>query len=452
MKIRHRLTLQFTLLSGIILLVIFVLVYLLFVDYVNTSFFRQLEERALITAQVFLERDELALKKFNAVQQKYLQTITGESSNIFDENDQPVFIDAGKYNWPPAILKRIRRYKQYRFHYKGQPAAGLYYLDNQGNFVIVVTARNEAGQQQLIHLIWILAGAFVFGMLIIFLLGQWYAWRALQPINVINQEVKNIRATNLHLRVKKGRNDDEVAELATNFNELLEHLEKAFAMQQSFVSNASHELRTPLTAMITEVEVILQKQRDQEDYIKTLRSVLDESAKLKTITNGLLELTKADGEEASKEKIRLDEVLWDLLEEWQQRCPEQLLDVQMLNLPEDASKLEVSGNKELLELAIRNLIKNAFKFSSDQPVSCCLVCLSTSIQLSVIDRGIGIEPEDLERIFMPLYRAENARGFPGFGIGLSMAQKIIQAHKGQLTVNSTPGQGTTFNVSFTTTY
>lgn len=451
MKIRHRLALQFTLLSGCILLVIFVLVYLLLQNYVNNTFFTQLEDRALITAQVFLEKDELARKKWKDIEKKYIQAIPGEDGMIYDEENQPVFIEPGAVSLPPAVIQAVRYHKKYRFHYKGKPAVGLYYSDNQGNFVIFVTAGNEAGQVQLMHNLWILGGTFALGMLMVFVIGQWFSYRALRPINFINRQVKNIRSSNLHARVKKSRNDDEIDELASNFNDLLEHLEKAFHMQQSFVSNASHELRTPLTAIITELEVILQKQRDQEDYIKTLRSVLDESAKLKTITNGLLELTQADTDtHAGKEHIRLDELLWDLREEWAAKHPEQLLNVQMLQLPEDATQLEITGNSALLVLAVKNIIKNAFKFSNNQPVDCILDCQATQLLITITDKGIGISPEDAERIFMPLFRANNARIYPGFGIGLSMAQKIIQAHKGQITVSSEPGHGSTFNVSFTT--
>ena len=326
---------------------------------------------------------------------------------------------------------------------------GLYYQDNQGDFVIVVTAKNVAGCQQLMHLIWILVGTFILGLLMIFLIGQWYAHRSLQPINHINSEVQNIRATNLHLRVHRGRNADEVDELARNFNELLEHLEKAFAMQQSFVAHASHELRTPLTAMITEMEVTLQKDREQQDYVDTLRSVLDESGKLKTITNGLLELTRTD-EYVTREKVRLDELLWDIRTEWYWRNPQQQLDIHMEHLPADTRLLEISGNRDLLQVAIQNIIKNGFKFSEDQPVQCRLECYQDRLELFITDKGIGISAEDLERIFLPLFRADNAQTFDGFGIGLSMADKIVQSHHGSIQVKSVPGEGSTFHLIFFT--
>ncbi len=450
MRIRHRLALQFTLLSGIILLIIFALVYLLSAQYVRQVFYRQLEDRALITAQVHLEKDELTKKKFREIQKKYMQSIPDERSNIYNENNQPVFVESS-VNIQPDVLQTIRQQQLHRFVYEGQAAVGLYYKDNQGNYVIVVTARNIAGVEQLIHLAWILAATFSLGLLLIFLIGQWYAKRSLMPINRINREVKSIRASNLHLRVHRGRNKDEIDELASNFNELLERLEKSFATQQSFVSNASHELRTPLTAIITELEVVLQRDRNNAEYLQTLRSVLNESEKLQAITDGLLELTKADAGEwyAHREDIRLDELLWELKAEWQERYPAQHLDVEFGKMPEDAAALVVSGNRQLLALAIRNIIKNAFKFSGLQPVKCRLECDNGYILIAIADTGVGIEEEDMERIFLPLFRADNARVFPGFGIGLSLSQKIIHAHGGLVTVESKPGIGSTFNISFT---
>ena len=138
MRIRHRLALQFTLLSGIILLIIFALVYLLSAQYVRQVFYRQLEDRALITAQVHLEKDELTKKKFREIQKKYMQSIPDERSNIYNENNQPVFVESS-VNIQPDVLQTIRQQQLHRFVYEGQAAVGLYYKDNQGNYVIVVT-------------------------------------------------------------------------------------------------------------------------------------------------------------------------------------------------------------------------------------------------------------------------------------------------------------------------
>lgn len=450
MKIRHRLSLQYTLISGILLLAVFALIYLLSAQYIQKSFYRILQGRALITAQVFLEKDELTKKKFRELEERYQERIPNESSNIYDQDDRPVFIEKIKYNWPPSLLETIRQRKIYRFRMKDKQALGLFYPDNQGDYVVIITARNKSGMQQLQYLVWILAGTFCLGLLILFFTGQWFARRALQPVKRINGQMKVIRSSNLDMRVSKSRNKDEIDELADNFNQLLERLEAAFERQKSFVSNASHELRTPLTTIIGEIEVTLQRERGVSEYVETLRTVLDESEKLRIITQGLLELTRPDvlPDPAHQVAIRLDEWLWEEQAAWAQQVPSATLEVVMEDMPEDAAQLIVYGNRQLLHLALHNIIKNGFKFSHMRPVSCKLTWSVAGMLLSVSDTGIGIAPSELDRIFMPLFRGSNAHEFDGYGIGLAMAQKILGLHHATITVQSWPGQGTTFNILF----
>ncbi|MBC9929311.1 sensor histidine kinase [Chitinophaga qingshengii] len=452
MKIRHRLSLQFTLITGIILAGVFVLIYLLSAQYIRNSFYKLLQVRALVTAQVYLEKDELTKKKFLEIEKSYQQSIPDESSNIYDEDDKAVFIEKVKYNWPPSLLNTVRKVGTYRFTFREKYGVGMFYPDNQGDFVVIVTARNSAGEQQLQYLALILGIILCISLLVTFLLGQWFASKALQPIQSINRQVKKIRSNNLHMRVAQGRNKDEVDELARNFNELLQHMEQAFEMQRSFVSNASHELRTPLTTIIGEIEVTLHRERTNAEYITTLGTVLDESEKLKVITDGLLQLTRVDVilTPANTEEVRLDELLWEIQEHWQYKTPPQEVDVVLHNLPAEASLLVVRGNRPLLMLALQNIVRNAFKFSYNQPVSLRLSYNTGCLVVSISDKGIGIAPDELDKIFLPLYRAGNAYTFSGYGIGLAMAQRIFQLHRATVTVSSVPGEGTTFNIFFPT--
>ena len=450
MKIRHRLSLQFTLISGIILTIVFVLIYLLSAQYIQNSFYKLLQMRALVTAQVYLEKDELTKKKFLEIEKSYRERIPDESSNIYDQHNQAVFIEKTKYNWPVSMLETIRHREVYRFRFQEESGLGIYYPDNQGDFVVIVTARNTMGIQQLNYLMWILIVMFFVALMITFVMGQWYASRALEPIKSINRQVKNIRSNNLHMRVQQGRNKDEIDELATNFNGLLQHMEQAFDMQRSFVSNASHELRTPLTTIIGEIEVTLQNERSREEYIQTLGTLLGESEKLKIITDGLLQLTRVDAilTDANTEMIRMDELLWEIQEFWRHKTPAVKLHVKLSDMPEDAAQLCIRGNRSLMMLALQNIIRNGFKFSYNRDVTCHLSYSKSGMTLSVSDYGIGIAGTDLEKIFMPLYRADNAHTFDGYGIGLSMTQKILQLHNAAITASSVLGQGTTFNIFF----
>lgn len=449
MKIRHRLSLQFALICGVLLLAIFSLIYFLSSHYIDSSFFGQLQDRALITAQVYLEKDELAKRKFQEIQKKYLNSIPNEVSNIYDDQDNAVFIDNTYYNWKASLLAGIRRDRLLYFTANGQPAVGIYYTDNQGNYVVIVTAPDLIGKRQLHSLLVILACTFALSLLLIFFAGQWFAARALLPISSINRQVQRIRSTNLHHRVRRGRNNDEVDELAANFNELLAHLEAAFNTQRSFVSNASHELRTPLTTIIGEIEVTLQKTRDPQAYLETLHSVLDESVKLKNITDGLLQLTKTDFSlpGVAPYAIRVDELLMELQTEFSTDKPPGIVLLHFENLPEDPEPLSVMGNESLMKLAFQNILKNAFKFSHNKPVTVTLR-MDPALHIEIKDQGIGIAPEDLKNIFLPLFRASNAYAFDGYGIGLALSQKIFELHSAKVSVESVQGEGSTFHIWF----
>ncbi|MBV7530588.1 HAMP domain-containing sensor histidine kinase [Chitinophaga sp. sic0106] len=449
MKIRHRLSLQFTLISGIILTTVFVIIYLLSARFVRNNFYKQLEGRALLTAEVYLEKDELTKKKFLEIEKSYQQGIPGEASNIYDSNNHAVFIEQAKYDWPASLLNNIRKHHTYRFSFRDKYGLGIYYPDNQGDFVVIVTARNATGEQQLSYLLWSLVIMGLIALAVTYGMSQWYASRALRPIQHINREVKKIRATSLHQRLQRGSNKDEIDELAHHFNELLAHMENAFEMQRSFVSNASHELRTPLTTIIGEIEVTMQKLRSPEEYQQTLETLLGESEKLRIITDGLLQLTRVDEvpDASQLENILLDEMLEALRISWSHQAPAQEL---ILKLPATVSpaQLTLSGNPQLLAVAINNILKNGFKFSGNAPVTATLETTAEGLLLSVTDTGIGIPEAEQERIFMPLYRASNAHAYTGYGIGLAMTRKILQLHRARITVSSVPTQGTTFHIWF----
>ncbi|HUX84905.1 MAG TPA: sensor histidine kinase, partial [Chitinophagaceae bacterium] len=113
--------------------------------------------------------------------------------------------------------------------------------------------------------------------------------------------------------------------------------------------------------------------------------------------------------------------------------------------------LLVTGNRQLLEIALDNIVRNAFKFSDDQTVTCTLQVQANSVTITVRDQGIGISQEDLNHIFQPFYRGENARTYSGYGIGLSLADRIIALHKGKIQVTSGLGKGSVFQITLPVT-
>jgi signal transduction histidine kinase len=233
------------------------------------------------------------------------------------------------------------------------------------------------------------------------------------------------------------------------FNNLLEHLEQSFEAQNSFVAHASHELRTPVTSIIGDVEVTLSQDRSKDDYVKTLQGVLAESEKLNDLVNNLFELAQTNIDITEFRDLRLDELIWQIKDEWTSRTPESQINLQY-QLPEDPRKYTIQGNNYLLFIAISNILKNAIKFSNNHMVSLRLYLHNNTPVISIRDSGIGIGKEDLQKIFQPFFRGANSFGYAGYGVGLSLADKIFRLHNVRVDVKSQLEKGTEFQLFFTT--
>jgi signal transduction histidine kinase len=251
----------------------------------------------------------------------------------------------------------------------------------------------------------------------------------------------------LDKRLASGNNKDEIADLSATINNLLEHLEQSFSAQKSFVANASHELRTPLTSAMGMIEVTLRSVRTAAEYRKVLENLLAETSRINELINRLFELVNANIDTDDLTEVRMDELMWQLKDEWENRLPGSRVDLEFL-LPNNVAEFTIQGNWLLLFVAIGNIVKNAVKFSHKLPVSCTVYCENGLAVVSVSDRGIGISPDDIGNIFQPFYRGSNTMGFEGMGVGLSLSEKILKLHNASIHVQSQMDKGTTFTIRF----
>jgi signal transduction histidine kinase len=228
----------------------------------------------------------------------------------------------------------------------------------------------------------------------------------------------------------------------------LRPLEEMLSAQSRFTSDAAHELRTPLTAMKTEIEVSLRdKKLSKDEAVEVLESNLEEVQKLETLTSALLRLAKSD------EKV--DKTLWndyrliDILEGAKDRVAKKANDKSIeILLPK--SKVKVNGDADqLLELFV-TLFDNALKYSAQKSkVEVKVEKLENKVYASVTDQGVGITEVDLPHIFERFYRADQSRSktkVGGYGLGLSLAKTIAEAHGGKISVESEYKKGSTFTV------
>jgi heavy metal sensor kinase len=279
--------------------------------------------------------------------------------------------------------------------------------------------------------------------------GYWLSRRALSPVDTLTRAARTITGHTLSNRLEPLHTGDELQRLSDTLNEMLARIETAFNRVTEFTADASHELRTPVSLIRTEAEVALRRSRGEEEYREALRHILLEAERTTSLIEELLALARADsGRQALNiQPIDLRDALQEVASGW--RAVANVRGLQFSERILDA-ELRVLGDTDALRRVINILLDNAFKYT---PVPGGVVTLSAeekdgSAVISVHDNGMGIAEEDQERIFERFYRVDKARSrdLGGAGLGLSIAQWIVQQHHGKMRVESTIRAGSIFRV------
>ena len=449
MHVRIKITLLFTLIMSLLLAVFCGFIYYFFYSIRLEDIKAHLTNRALTTAGMLDQPgifDQKLITKIDSItvipmRDKTVQVYNSLNQRIYAYSDTP----SDTLHVTNDILNKARINNMYFFTVGNREAIACYHIKNINRPVILAAAFDEEGKRNLNRLKIILLISFICGNVIGFTSGYFFSKILLMPIRKIADDVKDISAQNLAHRIKSGNARDEWNYLTETLNELLDRLQKSFEMQRRFISSASHELSTPLTSISSQLEVSLQRTRDAKEYRGVMQSVYQDVRHLSRLTQTLLEFATASGIKGGIEinTIRVDEILMQLPGEVTKMNREYSVKLQFDQLPENAERLLVFGNAELLLTAIKNVVSNACKYSPDHLAKIKLTVEAKEIIISIEDDGKGISENDLKNIFQPFYRTEDSKSITGFGVGLPLVYRIINLHKGQIKVSSIVGKGTT---------
>ncbi len=280
--------------------------------------------------------------------------------------------------------------------------------------------------------------------------GYFLARKSLAPVVAMGEQARRIGATNLHDRLPVLNANDELGQLATTFNDLLNRLDESFERQRRFVADASHELRTPLAILRGESEVAMSQQnRTAEDYLESLGILHEETSRLIKIVEDLFTLTRADSGQylLSPEQVYLEETVADCAHSVRTLAREKNIELSV----DASSECLVRGDPALLRRMILNLLDNAIKYTAEGGrVEIACRATNTGFEVDVTDTGPGVQPELQSRIFERFFRADPARSRSGreggAGLGLSIALWIAEAHHGRLELVRSDATGSHFAV------
>lgn len=423
------------------------------VIYLENEFNRQqefkarLREEALTSAEILFGKEEISPDLLKLLDKNQITVLPQEEILVYNSRNKLIYESGTDYlKVEPNILNQIRQEGELSFQQGNHEVLGLVYNNGKENLLIIASARDKYGLSEQGNLGFVLAIGGWLMILIFCLTGWFFAGRVLKPIQKIIKSVDNINASQLDSRLDEGNQTDEIAQLAQRFNKMLDRLEKAFRLQRSFVSHASHELRTPLTAITGQIQVSLLANDNPQELKLMIQSVLEDVQQLNRLTNNLLDMTSIDSDDSQTnfKKVNIAEIAWQVRETLLKKNAHHQAIIQldeMSDLPP-----EIKGNEALLYTAFLNLMENGIKFSGNQLVKVNFKINAKDVVVSFQNGGTIIPSNELTGIFESFRRGSNARNTKGHGVGLSLTQKIINLHKGKISVNSSENEGTTFTL------
>jgi two-component system sensor histidine kinase MprB len=282
------------------------------------------------------------------------------------------------------------------------------------------------------------------GVALAAVLGRVASRRVLAPLAEVAAVAQEIGETDDLTKRLKVHADDEVGQLATNFNAMLDRLEasrealdESVRAQRQLVADASHELRTPVTSLRTNIEVLLEEvELDPEDRRRLLADVVEQSEELTALVGDLIELARGDQRSAATDDVRLDGVAAESLTRARRNAPG-------IHFEATLVPTLIDGVPERLARAMNNLLDNAARHSP--PGGTVEVQVGPN-GVEVRDHGTGVDPEDLPYVFDRFFRGRNSRSRQGSGLGLAIVRQVAEQHGGSASVTNAVDGGAIFTL------
>jgi signal transduction histidine kinase len=451
LNIRGQLTLQFSMLVGFLFLFFSVSIYFFSKLYLEKRFYKRLQDRALTTSALFFDfqANNTAIQKL--VENTEKEYLTEEIVSIIDIH-RDLFVFSTSFR--NEEFHRLLLYKIDSLADLGTTNLGSYkmaYLkikDDSGQYWVMVSAKDNIGEDALTDLKNILIIMSLVALLLIGYLGWYLSNSAFSPIYLVKEQLGFIFPKNLSKRIELPNYEDEIGELADTINQLLQRVENSVFTQKMFIANISHELKNPLTKIFTQIELLEMKYKSDPELSKQISGLREDTLKLNHLTQSILELANMFSDESALRmvKTRVDEVLFDAIAEFKKWNPESRVNISLENFPDSEDLLTREANADALMVVFKNLVDNACKFATNKTAH---VDISERDGLLVIDffnEGPQIPETDKDKIFEPFFRSNaTAKGKAGHGVGLAIVKQIVELHKGKLKLISSEN-GNLFSV------
>lgn len=323
---------------------------------------------------------------------------------------------------------------------------GVYVKPDNNIYYGISKAFDASGYSKLNFLKYVLVFTFLGISLIVILLSYYLSKKITQPIAYITRKINNYDFNSIYVPIDLKRSKNEITVLAEQFNELMKRMKEAASFQKHAIHHISHELKTPIAILVSNFERI-ELQTDLEEIKIQISNQKEDTKSLSEIINLLLEISKTDaGNSIPKTALRVDELIFDTLDELSLLHPDFEFSLGYSGLSGDESKLTVSGSARLLKAALMNLMLNSIYYSDNKEAKVNIISTPEYLQVDFINKGPIITKEEEKYLFQHFFRGGNSKGKSGFGLGLVFIYKILLQHGGSVSYSTDNIKTNTFTI------
>ncbi|MDP3200396.1 MAG: HAMP domain-containing sensor histidine kinase [Algoriphagus sp.] len=453
MKIRNKILLYFSTTVISLTVISSVIIYLLFSESREEEFQQRQKEKIKYTIGLIAEYKELS-ENLSAIMDKHtIHDFYDEKMLIFDKHKNLVYksVDDLPINNYEQILNDLSPSKQWiETKQDKYDIVGIYIENENNHFYAISKAFDEFGYSKLDFLRNTLLAISVIISLIVLVIAYYLSARISKPITLLAEKLNSYDISNSNageLDVKTS--SFELNYLTEKFNQLIKRTNEAFSFQKHAIQHISHELKTPVTILVSELEKA--RMTDETERKNNLiESQIIKAKSLGEIINVLLEIAKIEsGQPIQKQLVRIDEVLFDLIEELNSIYPDFYFEVNYIPDKISEGNLILNVNKMLIRQAFQNLLTNCITYSNNPKAQINIDCSANNVlKVKFFNSGKPVSQSEEKYLFNHFFRGENSQGKSGFGLGLVLTQKIIAIHSGTITYSNPAENLNVFELSF----
>ncbi len=451
--VTFRLTLMYALLFGALSLVVFVLVYVSLTSRLGKRIDVELIDTLHEFKSLYASQGAEALgaefrreAQSRGIERVFFRLVSS-SGKVFASSDLSAWKGLGRPGlWPETARSGKPAFTTMKIpglHHRARIIIGA---TGDGNFIEIGTTLT--GNELLMERY---RETFGYAVLVMLgaggLLGWLVARRAMAGVQRVTRTAAEIGGSELRKRVPPGREGQEIKDLVEAFNAMLGRIETLITELKAVSDNVAHDLRSPVTRIRGIAETTLAGPQDIKNYEEMAVAVIEESDRLVEMINTMLEIARAGSgiDAVAVAEVDLSLIVREAADLYGPLAEDRGVRIET-EIP--ATALVISGDVTRLQRVVANILDNAIKHTENGGLVRLSLCAeSGQARLQVSDTGSGIGEADLPRVFERFYRGDRSRTTPGSGLGLSLALAIVRAHGGNITVESTPGKGSVFNVT-----